>query len=76
MPLFKFKKDELIQQWFRDYYEIEAETKEEALEKLLYGDEDPYDSMPLVDGIPDPLETEILDEEGNVLYSDKDDDNR
>ena len=75
MPLFKFKKDELIQQWFRDYYEIEAETKEEALEKLLYGDEDPYDSMPLVDGIPDPLETEILDEEGNVLYSDKEDDN-
>ena len=75
MPIFKLKKDELIQQWYRDYYEIEAETKEEALEILLYGDADPYDSMPLFDGIPDPLEMEILDEEGNVLYSDKEDDN-
>lgn len=55
MPIFKLKKDELIQQWYRDYYEIEADTLEEALEILLDGDEDPYDSMPLVDGIPDPL---------------------
>ena len=76
MPIFKLKKDELIQQWYRDYYEIEAETKEEALEILLDGDADPYDSMPLVNGIPDPLEMEVLDEEGNVIYSDKDDDNR
>ena len=76
MPIFKLKKDELIQQWYRDYYEIEADTLEEALEILLDGDEDPYDSMPLVDGIPDPLEMEVLDEEGNVIYSDKDDDNR
>ena len=75
MPIFKLKKDELIQQWYRDYYEIEAETKEKALEILLDGDVDPYDSMPLFDGIPDPLEMEILDEEGNVLYSDKEDDN-
>ena len=75
MPIFKLKKDELIQQWYRDYYEIEAETKEKALEILLDGDADPYDSMPLFDGIPDPLEMEILDEEGNVLYSDKEDDN-
>ena len=75
MPIFKLKKDELIQQWYRDYYEIEAETKEEALEILLDGDADSYDSMPLFDGIPDPLEMEILDEEGNVLYSDKEDDN-
>ena len=41
MPIFKLKKDELIQQWYRDYYEIEAETKEEALEILLDGDADP-----------------------------------
>lgn len=76
MPIFKLKKDELIEQWWRDYYEIEANTLEEALEILLDGDVDPYDSMPLVDGIPDPLEMEVLDEEGNVIYSDKDDDNR
>lgn len=75
MPIFKLYKDELIQQWWRDYYEIEAETKEEALKILLDGDEDPYDSIPLVEGIPDPLETEVVDEEGNVIYSDKEDDN-
>ena len=76
MSIFKLKKDELIEQWYRDYYEIEADTLEEALEILLDGDVDPYDSEPLIPGIPDPLEMEVLDEKGNVIYSDKDDDNR
>ena len=32
MPIFKLKKDELVHQWYRDYYEVEADTIEEAIE--------------------------------------------
>lgn len=31
MPIFNLKVDSLYRQWWRDYYEVEAETKEEAI---------------------------------------------
>lgn len=68
MPIFKLKKDELIQTWYRDYYEIEAETLEEAKQMILDYDVDPYDSEPLFEFEQEPLKTEILTEDGEVIY--------
>ena len=33
MAIFKLKKDELVHQWYRDYYKVEADTIEEAVER-------------------------------------------
>ena len=35
MQTFYLTKDELVNTWYRDYYEIEAESQEEAIEKIL-----------------------------------------
>ena len=70
MPIFNFKKDSLIQQWWRDYYEVEAETKEEALQMVLDEEVDCYDSELLIDCIDQiPVKMEIMDEQGEILYS-------
>ena len=71
MPIFKLKKDELYNQWYRGYYEIEAETLEEAIQMIKDCEVDPYDSEPIYDYCQVPIETEILDWEGNILYDDK-----
>ena len=49
MPVFKLTKQELIKQWWNDFYEVEADTLEEAIQKILDYEEDPYDSEPIVE---------------------------
>lgn len=71
MPIFKLHKDSLWEQWYRDYYEVEAETLEEAVQMIKDYDVDPYDSEPLYDFEQEPLEEEIIDQEGNILYDSK-----
>ena len=71
MPIFKLKKDELVHQWYRDYYEVEANTIEEAVEMIQNYEVDPYDSEPLFGFEQEPLETEITDYEENILYASK-----
>ena len=71
MPIFKLKKDEKIETWWRDYYEIEADSLEEAIEIILSGEVDPYDTESMVDLQMEPTEIEILDEECNVVYDSK-----
>jgi hypothetical protein len=71
MPIFKLKRDEKIETWWRDYYEIEADSLEEAIEIILSGEVDPYDTESMVDLQMEPTETEILDEECNVVYDSK-----
>jgi len=71
MPIFKLKKDELYNQWYRGYYEIEAETLEEAIQMIKDCEVDPYDSEPIYEFCPEPIETEILDWKGNILYDGK-----
>lgn len=71
MPIFKLHKDSLWEQWYRDYYEVEAETLEEAVQMIKDYDVDPYDSEPMYDFEQEPLEEEIIDQEGNILYESK-----
>lgn len=71
MPKFKLYKNSLWAQWYRDYYEVEAETIEEAVQMIKDYDVDPYDSEPLYDFEQEPLEEEIVDEEGEILYDSK-----
>jgi hypothetical protein len=71
MAIFKLKKDEKIETWWRDYYEIEADSIEEAVEIILSGEVDPYDTESMVDLQMKPTEIEILDEACNVVYDSK-----
>lgn len=71
MSIFKLEKDEKIETWWRDYYEIEADSLEEAIEIILSGEVDPYDTESMVDLQMEPTEIEILDEECNVVYDSK-----
>lgn len=71
MPKFKLYKNSLWEQWYRDYYEVEAETIEEAVQMIKDYDVDPYDSEPLFDFEQEPLKEEIVDQEGNILYDSK-----
>lgn len=71
MPIFKLHKDSLWKQWYRDYYEVEAETIEEAVQMIKDYNVDPYDSEPLYNFEQEPLEEEIIDQEGNILYDSK-----
>lgn len=69
--IFKLTKNELFMQWYRDYYEVEAETLEEAVQMIKDYDVDPYESEPIYDFEQEPLQTEIVDNEGNILYEDR-----
>lgn len=71
MAIFKLKKDEKIETWWRDYYEIEADSIEEAVEIILSGEIDPYDTESMVDLQIEPTEIEILDEADNIVYDSK-----
>jgi hypothetical protein len=70
MAIFNLKVDSLHQQWWRDYYEVEAETKEEAIQLILDEEVDVVDSELLIESISQiPLKMEIMDEQGEILYS-------
>ena len=70
MPVFNLKVDSLYKQWWRDYYEVEAETREEAVQLILDEEVDAVDSELLIESISQiPLKMEILDEQGEILYS-------
>lgn len=68
MSIFKLKKDEKVETWWRSYYEIEADNLNDAIKKILDGYEDAYDSEPLTYGYSEPIEIEILDSEENIIY--------
>jgi hypothetical protein len=69
MKTFYIKKDELIKQWWRYYYTVEADSIEEAVEMVKNNEVDPKDSDILFNlEDQDPLEVEIMDENENVLY--------
>ena len=51
MPVFNLKVDSLYQQWWRDYYEVEAETQEEAIQLILDEEVDAVDSELLIESI-------------------------
>lgn len=68
MAIFKLKKDSLYENWWRDYYEIEADSLEDAIKIILSGEVEPYDSRDLIDICVEPVKVEILDEELNKIY--------
>ena len=68
MATFKLKKDSLYENWWRDYYEIEADSLEEAINIVLSGEVEPYDTENLIDALAEPVKIEILDEELNKIY--------
>lgn len=68
MAIFKLKKDSLYENWWRDYYEIEADSLEEAINIVLSGEIEPYDTENLIDALAEPVKIEILDEELNKIY--------
>mgnify|MGYP003414592159 FL=1 len=67
MPIFKLIKDDCFESWWRSYYEIQAETLEEAVELVKNDEVDPYDTEMLPDLMQTPLQVEIFDEYGNLL---------
>lgn len=70
MAIFNLKVDSLYKQWWRNYYEVEAETIEEAMQLILDEEVDAVDSELLIDSISQiPLKMEIMDEQGEILYS-------
>lgn len=69
MPKFKLKMDELITHWQRCYFEIEAETEEEAMNKILNGEVEAYDFEPLYTGCEPVERFEILNSKGDIIYS-------
>lgn len=71
MAIFKLKKNEKIETWWREYYEIKADSIEEAVKIILSGEVYPYDVEPMVNLQMEPTETEILDETGNIVYDSK-----
>lgn len=68
METFKLKKDEKVVMWWRDYYEVEASNLEEAIQLIADNKVSPYDSQPMPECGFDPLEMEILDEDGVIVY--------
>ena len=77
MPIFNLKVDSLYQQWWRDYYEVEAETKEKAIQLILDEEVDAVDSELLIESISQiPLKMEIMDEQGEILYSENNEEDK
>lgn len=72
MTKFKLYEDVLSRSWNRYFYDVEADTIEEAVEKVRYGEVDCYDSEQIYGAI-DELSPE--DNNGNPtreIYTDKD----
>ena len=68
MAIFKLKKDSLYENWWRDYYEIEADSLEDAINIVLSGEVEPYDTENLIDALAEPVKIEIFDEKLNKIY--------
>lgn len=72
MTKFKLYEDILVRSWDRYFYDVEANTIEEAVEKVRYGKVDYYDAEQIYDAI-DKLDP--VDNNGNPtreIYNDKD----
>lgn len=68
LSTFKLFKDLLIPQWYRDYYEVQAKSLEEAIDIVKYNKELPYHSELLEVYSQEAIKIEILNEDENVLY--------
>lgn len=69
MAVFKLRMDELITNWHRSYFEIEANSEQEAVNKILDGTEEPYDYEPLYTGLEPVERVEILNSKSEVIYN-------
>lgn len=72
MTKFKLYEDILSRSWNRYFYDVEANTIEEAVEKVKYGEVDCYDSEQIYEGID---ELDPVDNNGSPtreIYNDKD----
>lgn len=68
MPIFRLTKEEKLETWWKDWYEIQADTLEQAVEIVKSGEVDPYDVESFVDLQAEPIAVEIYDSEGNLVY--------
>lgn len=68
MPIFRLTKEEKLETWWKDWYEIQADTLEQAVEVVKSGEVDPYDVESFVDLQAEPTAVEIYDSEGNLVY--------
>lgn len=68
MPIFHLTKEEKLETWWKDWYEIQADTLEQAVEIVKSGEVDPYDVESFVDLQAEPTAVEIYDSEGNLVY--------
>lgn len=69
MPIFKLYVDSLYSTWYRDYYTIEAETEEEAVQMIKDYEVEPDESEPLYEFEQEAVRTEIYNED-ELIYSD------
>lgn len=72
MTKFKLYEDVLVHSWDRYFYDVEANTIDEAVEKIRYGEVDNYDSEQIDDVI---YELDPVYNNGNPtreIYNDKD----
>ena len=72
MTKFKLYEDILSRSWNRYFYDVEANTIEEAVEKVRYGEVDCYDSEQIYEVID---ELDPVDNNGSPtreIYNDKD----
>ena len=72
MPIFKLYVDSLYPAWYRDYYTIEAETEEEAVQLIKDYEVEADDSEPLFEFEQEAIRTEIYNGD-KLIYSEKDD---
>lgn len=66
MPIFKIRREEKIETWWADYFEIEANSIEEAIQLIKDSDVDPEYSEP-IDAFSTPIKSEYYDLENNTL---------
>ena len=69
MPVFKLYADSLYPAWYRDYYTVEAETEEEAVQMIKDYEVEPDESEPLYEFEQEAVRTEIYNED-KLIYSD------
>lgn len=69
MPVFELYVDSLYPAWYRDYYTIEAETEEEAVQLIKDYEVEPDESEPLFEFEQKAIRTEIYNGD-KLIYSD------
>lgn len=62
MSIFNLYADELTPTWFRYYYQVEADSIEEAVQKVIDCDVECHESEQLYDFCNDATKIEIYDE--------------